>query len=124
MSYKINTATGDIHRDDGLVIAPPYGAQEYQEYATWIHAGNVPELFLAQPVPESVDARQMRLALNRAGLRDMVEAAIAAGERDLGDWWLYTQIFPRHHSMVAAMIAALGVTPDQADAVWVLGATL
>ncbi len=76
------------------------------------------------PVPADLTARQIRLALNAAGLRDAVEAAVAAGGRDLRDWWEYSAELHRDHPMIAAMAQAIGATPGQVDALWLLGAGL
>lgn len=76
------------------------------------------------PPPPDLTARQIRLALTAAGLRDAVEAAVSAGGRDLRDWWEYSATYERYHPLVADMCARLGITPDQADAVWRLGGTL
>ncbi len=76
------------------------------------------------PVPLIITARQIRLALNQVGLRDAVEAAVAVGDRDLRDWWEFSTEVHRDNPMVIGMISALGVTPEQADTLWRLGATL
>jgi len=79
-----------------------------------------PEL---ESVAESnaISARQIRLALNQTGLRDAVEAAVAAGDRDLSDWWEYSTEVHRDNPMVEGMIQALGIPAEQADALWALG---
>lgn len=79
-----------------------------------------PELAAAD-TSTAISARQIRLALNQAGLRDAVEAAVAAGDRDLRDWWEYSIDVHRDHPMVEGMIQALGITAAQADALWDLG---
>jgi hypothetical protein len=44
--YQVNSTNGDIHFPDGFVLACPYEDNDnrYQEYASWMHAGNEPEL--------------------------------------------------------------------------------
>ena len=64
------------------------------------------------------------MALTRAGLRTQVEAAVAAGDQDLKDWWEFSTTFERNNPQVEAMAAALQQTPEQVDALWQLGATL
>lgn len=71
-----------------------------------------------------VSARQIRMALSQVGLRDDVEAAVAAGSRDLQDWYEFTRIFERDHPQVVAMAALLGVTDTQLDDLWNLAITL
>lgn len=81
----------------------------------------------AVAVPNSittVSPRQIRMALTRAGLRDQVEAAVAAGDQDLKDWYEFSITFERTNAQVAAMGQALGQTEAQLDALWQLAATL
>ena len=68
--------------------------------------------------------RQIRQALTRAGLRTQVEAAVAAGDQDMKDWWEFATTFERTHHLVVAMGTALGQTEAQLDALWALGASL
>lgn len=79
----------------------------------------------ADPAPLlPLSARQIRMALRQAGLREAVEAAVAAAGGDLVDWWEYSIEYHREHHLVADMAASIGATPEQVDAVWRLGASL
>lgn len=71
-----------------------------------------------------ISPRQIRQALTRANLRSQVEAAVAAGNQDLKDWWEFATVFERDHPMVVSMGDSLGQTPAQLDALWVQGASL
>ena len=71
-----------------------------------------------------ISPRQIRQALTRAGLRAPVEAAVAGGDQDIKDWYEFSTAFERINPQVVAMGAALGVTAQQLDALWALGATL
>jgi hypothetical protein len=51
-------------------------------------------------------------------------AAVAAGDRDLKDWWGYSNDFERLNPQVTAMGTALAQTDKQLDDLWILGATL
>jgi len=75
-------------------------------------------------VPKSISPRQIRQALTAAGLRASVEAAVAAGDQDLKDWYGFSTYFERSNPQVVAMGVALAVPPLQLDALWTLGATL
>jgi len=75
------------------------------------------------PIP-SISPRQIRQALTRVGLREAVEAAVAAGDQDLKDWWFHSNPFERLNPEVVGMGALLGQTDEQLDALWVLGTTL
>lgn len=76
------------------------------------------------PAPEILTPRQIRMALTRAGLRQAVEEAVAAAGGDLLDWWEYSTQFERGHPLVAQMAEGLGISPEQVDGLWRLGATL
>jgi hypothetical protein len=71
-----------------------------------------------------ISPRQMRMALTRAGLREAVESAVAAGDQDIKDWYEFSTAFERNNAQVFAMGAALGVDEAQLDGLWALGATL
>lgn len=110
------------------------GAPGWDEYQAWLAAGGQP----LPPTPEQMTAlraalppitpSQIRLALTAAGLRVAVEAAVAAavaaGDSDLDDYWRHSPAFHRCHPLVATMIAAVGATDEQADALWRSGALL
>lgn len=92
-----------------------------------------PELAPPEPKPEAVavvvSPRQIRQAMNRTPhgdgtLRDAVEAAVAAGGRDMQDWWAYSTEFERHNPQVGAVASALGVNAAQVDALWALAGSL
>ena len=75
-------------------------------------------------IPVSVSPRQIRMALTRTGLRQLVETAVAAGDQDLRDWWEFSTTFERGNAQVEVMASALGVSPEQVDQLWALAATL
>jgi len=79
----------------------------------------------APPAPIApISPRQIRQALTRAGLRTAVEAAVAAGDQDLKDWYEFSTSFERNNAQVIAMGEALSVSPASLDDLWALGATL
>ena len=75
------------------------------------------------PVP-SITAWQIRKALNQMGLREAVEAAVAAGPQDAKDAWAYANEFERGHPLIESFAQALGKTDEDIDALFALGATL
>ena len=106
-----------------------------EAYLKWVADGGVTEAYVPPVVvpltPEQVRAaiapvspRQIRQALTRAGLRASVEAAVAAGDQDLKDWWDFSTTFERLNPQVTAMGAALGVSDTQLDDLWTLASTL
>lgn len=76
------------------------------------------------PVPAEVTPRQIRLALNRLGLRSQVEAAIAQADQDTRDAWEYSIGVERAHPMVNAMAQALARTEQEIDDLFRHAATL
>lgn len=70
-----------------------------------------------QPMPV-ISARQVRLALTAAGLREQVEAAVEAADQATQDHWFYSTELHRDHPLIVSMAASLGMTEAQIDALW------
>lgn len=107
-------------------LAVPAG-QLVASYELALHADGtiyVDAIFADVPPPPPilvVSARQLRRALRIMDLRDAVEAAVAgSGDPDLQDYWQFTSEFHRDHPKVALMVAAVGKTSAEADALWAL----
>jgi len=100
------------------------GAAQYADLIAAVTEGIQP----APPAPPapipSISPRQIRQALTRAGLRTAVEAAVAAGDQDLKDWYEFSTAFERINPQVEEMGTALGVSAESLDDLWALGATL
>lgn len=80
-----------------------------------------------KPIPSAVtqiSPRQIRMAMTQLGLRNDVEAVVAAGDQDMKDWYQFSTFFDRNHPQVLAMAAALNVDDQELDTLWALGATL
>lgn len=68
---------------------------------------------------------QIRKALNAQGLRQAVEAAVAASsDQSLKDGWEFATQFRSDDPFVIALSAALSLTGDQLDDLFALAATL
>ena len=131
MTYHYSPHTGELIATDNPAdwmastdIAPPaFDAQTagcFWRDGAWVVVQATPAA--AQVVP--ISPRQIRQALSRAGLRASVEAAVAAGDQDLKDWYEFSTAFERTNAQVTAMGTALGVTEQQLDDLWALGASL
>jgi hypothetical protein len=88
----------------------------------WLYDGETfsPPPPTPQPVPETVTARQARLALLRAGLLDSVDAALAAlpdpqERRAAQIEWEYATEIRRDSPLIAALAPLLGLTDEQVD---------
>jgi len=82
------------------------------------------DALLPKPVVVSVTPRQIRQALTRAGLRQQVEAAVAAGNQDLKDWWEFSTEIQRTHPMVIGMAQSLNISSDSLDALFLTASGL
>lgn len=76
------------------------------------------------PIPQSVTPLQARKAINAAGLRSSIEAAVAASGQDAQDAWEYATVIERNNSIIASMAAGLGLTSTQIDDLFRTAATL
>ena len=76
------------------------------------------------PAVPTLSAWQIRKALNQMGLREAVEAAVAAGSQDAKDAWQYANEFERTHPLIESFAQALGKSDEDIDALFALGATL
>ncbi len=83
-----------------------------------------PQPDLPLPVPAIVTPRQLRLALNEAGLRANVEAAVAASDQTIRDAWEYALEFERADPLIISVATALGLTTDDIDAMFRRASTL
>jgi hypothetical protein len=76
------------------------------------------------PGPPPVSAWKVRKALTAAGLRDQIEAAVAAASQDITDAWEYAGSFECDHPLILSMVEQMGLTDEQVDQVFTLAATL
>jgi len=86
-------------------------------------AGEIQRPVAPDPVPE-ISAWQMRKALTATGLRDQIEAAVEAAPQEIKDAWQYAATFDRHHPLIVQMVQLMGLSDEQVDAVFALGAAL
>jgi hypothetical protein len=66
----------------------------------------------------TVTPRQIRQALNAAGLRSQVEAAVSAADQDTKDWWEFATTFESDHPVLLVMAGALGMSDAQVQQVF------
>ncbi len=75
------------------------------------------------PVPETVTPRQIRWALNAAGLRATVEAAISGADQNTKDAWEFSNEVRRDNPLLNSLAAALGMSSEQLDELFRLAAS-
>ena len=78
----------------------------------------------APVIPSTVSMRQARLALLQVDLLDEVETAIANGTRADQITWEYATEVNRSDTLVVNLSAALGLTEQQLDDLFLLASTL
>jgi hypothetical protein len=123
--YKLTNYNITLRVTDGVSIPADPANTDYAAYLQWLSEGNTPEPADIPPIIiQPVSPRQIRQALTATGLRASVEAAVAAGDQNLKDWWEFSTAFERSHPAVVMMGQALEQTPEALDALWELGATL
>lgn len=103
-----------------MIIATPDGQRE----ATPEEAAEIEAIIAKSKIPTSVSPRQIRQALTRFNVRTQVEAAVAAGDQDLKDWWEFATVVERNHPMVVGMATALGISATELDAIFVAAGAL
>lgn len=110
--------------------SPPIGLAHPVWTGTWVSdQDRYAQWEYHKSIPSAVSPRQIRQAMNRTPygsgtLRDAVEAAVAAGDRDLRDWWEFSTVVERSNPQVVAMATALGMDDAALDDLWRLAATL
>ena len=121
MYQIIQNSPGVIRTTDGAHIPSDPGNRDWQEYQWWLAAGNapLPAKVPSLVVPSRVLMHRARLALLDAGLLDAVEAELASlpqpqRRRALIEWE-FSPTLDRDHGLVPAMAAALGLTDEQID---------
>ncbi len=116
MSLYRHTLTGEIRDHDPAALAAHPKAALWEPY-------EAPPPGPA-PVPEAVTPRQIRRALNAAGLRATVEVAVAQAPQDVRDDWEFALEIRRDHPELNAMALALGLTSEQLDALFIAAAAI
>jgi len=86
--------------------------------------GHVVPAPLIKVVPMVVSPRQIRQAMTKANLRLRVENAVVASDQDTKDWYEFATEFRRDSPVVTMLAAALQVTDEQLDDLWILADSL
>jgi hypothetical protein len=79
---------------------------------SWAHDDPLPKPSIP---PRSVTPRQFRIALNDMGLRQSVEDAVKASDKDTQDTWEFAISIERDHPTFQALATQLGFTEEQLD---------
>ena len=119
----INTENQVVSRvlDNGTIES-----RRVDSLSDWLLAGNTPDPADPQPIsPAICSPWQIRKALNIAGLRQAVEAEVAASEDiALKDGWEFATELRSDDSFVLNMGKSIGKTADETRALIELASTL
>lgn len=97
------------------VAAPPVHARQIWDGSSWTGS--------PVPVPSSVTPLQARRALRQQSLHEAVTAWIAQQDGATQDAWEYATRIERDDAFIAGAAAALGLTDEQVDQLFILAAT-
>jgi len=128
--YKLTKFDTIQRLADNAFIPKDPANSDYQRFLEWQAEGNEPEPFeeLPEPIPSVVTMRQARLALLGAGLLGSVADAIAAlpsPQKEAATIeWEYSQEVHRNRAFVTTLAAALGLTDEQMDELFLAASKL
>ena len=124
--YQLTTTTSILRTSDSAWIPADPANSDYQAYLTWLAEPNTPDPApIPSTVPITITPYQIRAALTLANLRTQVEAAVSAStNQSLKDAWQYAQAFIETDPLVIELSGAIGQTPVQLHALFIVAASL
>lgn len=124
--YQLTTTDTIIRTADNACIPADPANSDYAAYLVWLDEGNMPDPYIPPPpvIPSVITMRQARLALLQAGLLNSVNTAMEHADQAAQIEWEFATEVHRAWPLVAAMQSGLGLTDDDLDALFTLGATL
>jgi len=121
--------TGEMFVVNRLTTTEPY-ATWYTELIELKHGeiGPIPVITPVVRVPTRVSMGQARIVLLREGLLDQVQSIISSmpspAKEEAEINWEYSTTVERDNTLVKALSAALGLSTEQLDDLFILAATL
>lgn len=128
MNYRFADLTNEvvaIIEDDGASYTSFLVNAEgsYQDaYRAWLDAGNVTEPYAPPPpaIPQQVPMWAVRTVLQNDGLFDQADALVKAStDNALKNVWEYGNFADRNSNAIATLAAALGLTSEQVDQMFI-----
>ena len=110
---KPSAASGDIAVEDTPVLVSGVWTQQ------WVVRAMTNEERKAL-VPSVVSPRQIRKALRLAGIRPAVDAYLANADEETVEDWEYAVFIGRDNALMNTAAAALGMTEQQLDDLFIL----
>ena len=116
----------DVQMQDFRDDVANYGGDisEHEALIAEVEANIVPVPPETVQVPQVITIRQAKLVLLDAGLLDDVDAAVAQADKATQIEWEYATEVRRDWPTLLVMQAALGLTDDQVDQLFIQGSAL
>jgi len=123
MTYTSTNSTTIIRDADGANIPDDLANTDYQAYLAWLAEGNTPNPYVppAPPaIPQQVPMWAVRTVLQNDGLFDQAQALITAStDNALKNVWEYGNFADRNSAAIATLAAALDLTSEQVDQMFI-----
>jgi hypothetical protein len=123
--YKHTDTTFIIRVADNAFIPQDLDNTDYQNYLQWVAAGGTT---LPADIPVKVFTPltkwQVLKVLRQFGLLASVEAAIAEADDITKEAWQYASTYERTSTVLNGMAQVLGMSSEQLDTLFEVGATL
>lgn len=95
---------------------------EATEYQAWLAEGNTPNPYVPPPpaIPQQVPMWAVRTVLQNDGLFDQAQTLVEASmDNALKNIWEYGNFADRNSNAIATLSAALGLTSEQVDQMFI-----
>ena len=125
MTIYTLTAGNTVKREDerGIWFIPDDPANtDWQAYQAWLAEGNTPNPYVPPPpaIPQQVPMWAVRTVLQNDNLFDQADALVKAStDNALKNVWEYGNFADRNSSAIATLSAALGLTSEQVDQMFI-----
>ena len=111
-----------VIRSDGVCFGADDDNRFAIEYRAWLAEGNTPNPYVPPPpaIPQQVPMWAVRTVLQNDGLFDPADALVEAStDNALKNVWEYGNFADRNSSAIATLSAALGLTSEQVDQMFI-----
>ena len=123
IEYRLNEqGTWAEKLADGAPTGEWVDTSANSSYLAWLAEGNTPLPYVPPPpaIPQQVPMWAVRTVLQNDGLFDQAQALIEAStDNALKNVWEYGNFADRNSNSIAALAAALGLTEQQVDQMFI-----